>query len=122
MSRRDQRGQSTVELALALPVVVMLLLLVVQAGLAVRDRLVVLHAARTAARAVIVEPDPGGGRCCARPGRAPARGPRSRLAGELRPGGLATVTVTMAPTRVPVVGRVVAGGSVVERLTVLVEG
>ena len=121
MSRRDQRGQSTVELALALPVVVMLLLVVVQAGVAVRDRLVVLHAARTAARAVIVEPTPAA--AAAALDRV-GTGSRARvaLAGELRPGGLATVTVTMAPTRVPVVGRVVAGGSVVERLTVLVEG
>ncbi len=52
-SRRD-RGQSTVELALVLPVVVMLALAVVQVGLVVRDQIRVVHAAREGARAAAV--------------------------------------------------------------------
>jgi Flp pilus assembly protein TadG len=45
-----------VELALVLPLVVMLLLAVVQLGLLVRDQILVVHAAREAAREAAVEP------------------------------------------------------------------
>jgi TadE-like protein len=48
------RGQAAVELALVLPIVLVLLLLVVQVGLVVRDQLLVVHAAREAARAASV--------------------------------------------------------------------
>lgn len=50
----NDRGQSTVELALILPVVVMLALAVVQVGLVVRDQIRVVHAAREGARAAAV--------------------------------------------------------------------
>lgn len=52
------RGQSTVELALALPVVALLVLVVLQVGLIGRDTVVVTHAAREAARAAAVDPAP----------------------------------------------------------------
>ena len=118
---RGQRGQASVELALVMPVVVLLLLLVLQAGLAVRDRLVVLHATRAAARAVIVDPTSAAARS-ALSSTGTGRGATVSLGGELRPGGLATVTVTMEPTAVPLVGRVIAGHAVTERVTVMVEG
>ena len=51
--RRD-RGQATVELALALPVVAVALLLVVQVGLVVRAQILTVQAARDAARAAAV--------------------------------------------------------------------
>lgn len=51
-----QRGQATVELALLLPLIAILLLLLVQAGLIVRDQLIITHAAREAARAAAVDP------------------------------------------------------------------
>jgi Flp pilus assembly protein TadG len=51
---REDRGQSTVELALVLPLVVVLLLLVLQGGLVVRDDVLLAHAAREAARAASV--------------------------------------------------------------------
>jgi len=53
-TRREDRGQATVELALVLPLVAVLLLVVLQAGLVVRDRVLVTHAAREAARAAAV--------------------------------------------------------------------
>jgi Flp pilus assembly protein TadG len=57
--RRDpDRGQATVELALALPLVVLLLVGLVQAGLLVRDQILVVHAAREAVRAAAVDDDP----------------------------------------------------------------
>ncbi|MEY2448174.1 MAG: TadE-like protein [Acidimicrobiaceae bacterium] len=46
MSRRRERGQATVEAALVLPLVVLLLLAVVQVGLLVRAEVLVTHAAR----------------------------------------------------------------------------
>lgn len=48
-------GQAAVEVALVLPLVATLLLLLVQVGLVVRDQILVVHAAREAARAAAVE-------------------------------------------------------------------
>ena len=53
-TRRGDQGQSTVEFALVLPLVVLVVLFIVQAGLVVRDQLLVSHAAREAARAASV--------------------------------------------------------------------
>jgi len=52
-------GQSTVEFALLLPLIVFAALAVLQVGLVVRDQVAVVHAAREAARAASVDPDPG---------------------------------------------------------------
>lgn len=53
-----ERGQATVEFAFLLPIALTLLLAIVQAGLVVRDQVAVVHAAREAARAAAVDPDP----------------------------------------------------------------
>lgn len=53
---KEDGGQASVELALVLPLVVMLLLAVVQLGLLVRDQILVVHAAREAAREAAVDP------------------------------------------------------------------
>ncbi|CAB4576251.1 MAG: pilus assembly protein [Actinobacteria bacterium] len=55
---RLDRGQAVVELALALPVVILVLLGVVQVAVVVRDQLVTQHAAREAARAAAVSASP----------------------------------------------------------------
>ena len=52
---RDQRGQATVELALLLPLVALLLLALVQVAVVARDQVLVTHAAREAVRAVAVD-------------------------------------------------------------------
>ena len=118
---RSQRGQASVELALVLPVVLMVLLVVVQVGLLARDRLVVVHATRAAARAVIVEPATSAATTALR--RQGVRGSaRVHVAGQLHAGGLATVEVEMPPTRLPLVGRALAGVTLRESLTVHVEG
>ena len=56
---RGDAGQATAEFAFVLPLLVLALLAVVQVGLVVRDQLGVVHAAREAARAASVDPDPG---------------------------------------------------------------
>jgi hypothetical protein len=113
-------GQASVETALVLPVLVVVALVVLQAGLLARDQLVTIHVARTAARAAAVGGVPAAVSVVARSGV----GSRSSVgvAGDVRPGGLATVTVTVDPTRVPVVGRGLGGLRLRERLTVLIEG
>lgn len=61
MSRREE-GQATVELALLLPLVCLLLLLVVQVGLVVVARVRLEHGAREAVRALAVSPSVEDGR------------------------------------------------------------
>ncbi len=55
----DQQGQATVELALLLPLIFALLVLVFQVALVARDEIVVVHAARDAAREAAVSSDAG---------------------------------------------------------------
>jgi hypothetical protein len=50
-------GQATVELALALPILALLLAGVVEVGLLVGDQARLWHAARDAARVAVVDPD-----------------------------------------------------------------
>ena len=57
-TRHREGGQATVEFALLLPVLVLALLSVLQVALVVRDHVAVVHAAREAARAASVDPDP----------------------------------------------------------------
>jgi Flp pilus assembly protein TadG len=52
------QGQATVELAIVLPLVVLVLLGVVHVGHLVRDHMMVTHAAREGARAAAVDSDP----------------------------------------------------------------
>lgn len=58
-SLRSHAGQATVEFALLLPLLAAAALAIVQVGLVVRDQVAVVHAAREAARAAAVSPDPG---------------------------------------------------------------
>lgn len=120
--RRAERGQATVELALALPVVLLALALVVQVALLARDRVTVVHAARAAARAAVVDPTVGAATRAARSAGGALSAASVQLDGNPSPGGLLGVTVTARPTAVPLVGHVVAGVRLRERLVVLVEG
>ncbi|MDQ3758191.1 MAG: pilus assembly protein [Actinomycetota bacterium] len=53
--KRPQQGQASVELALVLPLLIGLVVLLVEAGLVVKDYVLVAHAAREAARAAVVD-------------------------------------------------------------------
>jgi TadE-like protein len=54
----SQRGQTTVELALCLPVVAFLLTALLQVGVVVSDQTRLWHGVREAAREAAVDPDP----------------------------------------------------------------
>lgn len=111
---RPDTGQATVELALALPVVVMVVLGVVQVVAIVGDRLAVELAAREGARAASVAADPAGAASAAASaatGLAPLDVHTSATAHRV------SVTVRhRSPTDVPLIGRFI--GDVVVESTV----
>ena len=99
-------GQAAVELALVLPLVVTVLLVVVQVGLVVRDQILVVHAAREAAREAAVDPSADAPKGAALEGSGLAA---DRLtvtsAGRGAAGSRVRVEVRYrAPTAVPLVG------------------
>ncbi|HVE47656.1 MAG TPA: TadE/TadG family type IV pilus assembly protein [Acidimicrobiales bacterium] len=103
---KGDEGQAAVELALVLPLVALLLLAVVQVVLVVRDQVLVVHAAREAARAAAVDPSAGVARKAALAG-APLAGDRLSLelsGREKDSGQVAVVLAYRSPTRAPVVG------------------
>jgi Flp pilus assembly protein TadG len=70
----SDHGQATAELAVVLPVVVMLMLLIVQVGAVAYQRILVVHTAREVARAAAVSPlAPTSATVAARHGLDPAR-------------------------------------------------
>ena len=104
MSR--EHGQAATEVALVLPVIAVLALLLVQAGLVVRDQVLVVHAAREAARAAAVDPDPQAARQAA---ERSARLAPSRLIVEAGPRGEPGEPVHVevryrSPTDLPLIG------------------
>jgi hypothetical protein len=117
--RRPDAGQTTAELALIFPVVMLLALVLVQATLVLRDGLALTSAAREAARAASVDPD------AARAERAATRVlPGSKVESGPRPavGELLTVRVTYrSPTAVPLVGPLLPDPLLVARATMRVE-
>ena len=85
---RDARGQSTAEAAVALPVVFLLVLLLVQPGIVLYDRMVMAGAAA------------GGGRPFGRR-RLPASGDERRRCGDLRGVRAPPLGGDPAPRRLP---------------------
>jgi Flp pilus assembly protein TadG len=103
---RGDEGQAAVELALVVPLVALVLLAVVQVGLVVRDQVLVVHAAREAAREAAVEPAPDASRRAALDGSGLEA---DRLSVDVTGRGGAGTRVRVqvryrAPTRVPLVG------------------
>jgi len=120
---REEGGQSTLELALLLPVVVVLLLAVLQVGLVARDVVLVTHAAREAARAAAVDADPGAARRAAvlSSGLDPAR---VRLRVDSPAGAPRRARVTLvyrSATSVPLVGALLGDRTVRSVATMRIE-
>ena len=101
-ARRPQAGQTTAELAVVFPLVLLLLLALVQAALVLRDDLALVNAAREAARAASVDPEPGRAERAAAavlPGATVRSGPRPTV------GELVRVRVSYrSATTLPLVG------------------
>ncbi len=119
---RDE-GQAAVELALVLPLVAILLLALVQVGLIVRDQILVIHAAREAAREAAV--DAGAG-VPARAAAASSTLDDDRLTVESSdrggPGSRVRIHVRYrAPTDVPLVGGVIPDFTLEASATMRVE-
>ena len=103
--RGGDSGQATVELALCIPIIALLLLLLVQVALLGRAVLLVGHAAREGARVAAVDPDPAsvGVAVRATPGLDARR--LRWVRGVREPGHPVRVTVRYRfPTGVPLVG------------------
>ena len=114
-ARQRDRGQATVELALATPVLCLLLLGVVQLAVVVRDQLTVIEAARVGARAASVAADPA----TAAAGVVTLDDARVSAVAD---GKYVTVTVTaISPTDVPLIGALLPDVEVVGRATMLLE-
>jgi Flp pilus assembly protein TadG len=117
-TRGRDRGQATVELALALPFLCVLLLAVVQVAVVARDRVAVQLAAREAARAASVTPDLRSATAAAERaiGLRPLRVEVSEAA------GLVQVRVSYTdPTDVPLVGAVLPDVEVSASVAMAVE-
>lgn len=116
-------GQATVELALVLPLVMLLLLLVTQVGLLIRDQVLVVHAAREAARQAAVDPSSDGAKNAAVAGSGLDR---RRLQVEMTGRGRAGTRVTVrlrysAPAEVPIVGAALGDLELTAEATMRVE-
>ena len=121
LARRGQRGQSTVELVLVLPVLAALMLALVQIGLLVRVRVMVTHAAREAAREAAVGADDDGVRTAA--AEAGDLDPRRLDVSVHRAGDRVAVAVRYRdPTEVPIVGALLADVRFEARATMRLEG
>ena len=118
-----EEGQAALELALTLPLLALLLLAVVQVALVVRDQVLVVHAAREAARAAAVDAGSEPPRQAAVVGAPldPAR-LELRLSGARRPGRPVEVTLSYrSATVVPFVGPLVPDVSLRARASMRVE-
>jgi hypothetical protein len=118
---RGDDGQAAVELALALPLVFIVVLAVVQVVLVARDQLAVIHAAREGARAAAVAAGPQAEAASA--ARAAAGLDNDRLTVEAAESGdkVSVVVRYRAPTDVALVGALVGDVTVTGRATMRVE-
>lgn len=104
--RAGDDGQATVELALLLPFLVVLLMCIVQTALVARDAVLVSHAARVGARIAAVEPSMDAVRSAVR--SAASLEPHRMQVERRVEGELVRVTVSYrSPTEVPLVGALI---------------
>lgn len=116
--RRPDAGQATVEFALTLPIVLIVVLGLLQVGVAVRNELAVELAAREGARAASVSANPA-----AAASAAAARAVALPVAvSTVEAGGTVTVTVThVDPTDVAIIGRFLGPSTHSATVTMAVE-
>jgi Flp pilus assembly protein TadG len=115
------KGQAAVELALALPVVFIVILAVVQVVLIARDQLAVIHAAREGARAAAVAADPPAEATSAARAAAGLDGDRLTIDTTETGGQVKVVVHYRAPTDVALVGDLLGDVTVTGEATMRVE-
>ena len=117
----DDCGQATVELALATPVLCLLLLGVVQLVVIVSDQMAVIEAARVGARAAAAAADPGDAAAAAVAGVAGRRIPAMRVS-TTDDGRFVTVVVSAdSVTDVPLIGALLPDVEVSGRASMVLE-
>ncbi len=125
MRLAGDRGQASVELALLLPLLVLLLLVILQVGLLGRDLVLVTHASREAARAAAADPDPRAAAAAARSagGLDPTR-MTVTVTGRGGTGSRVRVTVTYraAHATCPLIGGLLGDRTIRSSTTMRVEG
>ena len=113
-------GQSTVEFALVLPLLLMLILGLLQVGVMVRDQIMVLGAAREAVRQAAVINDPEVITGAARKA-APVLDLSVEISRGSRRGEAANVRVSGRPVKLPLVGNMVSAITLKASATLRVE-
>ena len=119
-SPQREEGQSTVEFALVLPMIVFLLLGLLQAGVMLRDQLLLAGAAREAAREAAVSAERGRIEAAARRA-APSLKLQLNIKRGPNRGDSARVEVSAVPTRLPLVGAALARHRLSAEATMRVE-
>ena len=100
----NDAGQATVEVALAVPLLVIIMLFGVQIAMVIRDQIATIAAAREAARAVVVA-NGNTGAAEAAITRTAALAPNRRSVHISTNNGLVTATITYrSPTDLPLIG------------------
>ena len=122
-ARTRSSGQATLELALLLPVVVLILSVLVQVGMMGVDQVRVWHAAREGARVAAVSADPADVEAAvSRGGLMGLHVAVTPVARYRRPGQPVTVTVSLAPRwRTPLVGRLIGPSEVTAQASMRIE-
>lgn len=119
---REDGGQSTVELALVLPVLLVFVLGIVQVALVAQAQIAVVHAARETARTISVDPQAD---AAAAAGRAVALDPTRTtvtVTGSRSRGEVVHVTVThRMATNVPLIGPLLGDVSLDATAAMLIE-
>ncbi len=113
-------GQSTVEFALVLPLVLILILGLLQVGVLARDQIMVQGAAREGVREAIVTPDQGAIAAAARDA-APGLKLDVRVTRGTERGDPAKVDISAPPAKLPIVGEIVGGLNLTASATMRME-
>ena len=103
MAGERDEGQAAVELALVLPLLVLLLLAIVQVTLVARDQILVVHGARAGAREAAVDAEPAAVRQAVL-GDGALAGDRTRIDQRTRGDDVTVAIDYRAATDVPLVG------------------
>jgi Flp pilus assembly protein TadG len=117
--KKNEDGQSTVEFALVLPVIVLFMLMIVQVGIVVRQKILVTNSSREAARILSVENNSGRATDKVKEMISDADVKISRPS---KQGEYLTVTVSdVVPSNLPIIGNILPDVTVKSKTSMRVE-